>query len=222
MLDRPSKVGPPLSSDLPWQDLAPVGRTDQPRPLELRRLKVCELPTTLRYGLSNIYGMRPRELWFWLGAGFLTIGGVLTAVAIAYFTKEKHYSLGTGPQMVLAYTSYVFAFLCFLAAIAGWRPWLRWQRFPNLTIRVDGVGNETATTQVPNFPPRPTLLYTLIIHIINAEADRSVSIRAMYLLAKAKRDWFSYFQLFSKPYDPVSRIASSPVDALRFPVNLVL
>ena len=81
--------------------------------------------------------MRPREVWFWLGAGFLTVGAVLTAVAIAYFTKETHYSLSTGPQMVTAYASFAFAFLCFFAAIAGWRPWLRWQRFPNITVRVD-------------------------------------------------------------------------------------
>ena len=74
--------------------------------------------------------MRPRELWFWLGAAFITVGGVLTAIAVAYYTKEPHYSLSAGPQMIEAYASFVLAFLCFLAAIAGWRPWLRWQRFP--------------------------------------------------------------------------------------------
>lgn len=63
--------------------------------------------------------------------------------------------------MLAAYTSFVLAFLCFLAAIADWRPWLRWQRFPNITVRVDGIGNETGTKQgPPGFPPVPTKLLT--------------------------------------------------------------
>ena len=136
--------------------------------------------------LSNIDGMRPREVWFWLGAGFLTVGAVLAAVAIAYFTKETHYSLSTGPQMVIAYTAFALAFLCFFAGIAGWRPWLRWQRFPNITIRVDSFGNETGSQQTPGFPPMPVRLVTMNVHITNAEVDRRVSIRAAYLLLKAK------------------------------------
>jgi hypothetical protein len=163
--------------------------------------------------------MRPRELWFWLGAAFLTIGAVLTAIAIAYYTKETHYSLSTGPQMVEAYASFILAFLCFLAAIAGWRPWLRWQRFPNLAIRVDGMGNETATKQTTGFPPRPTRLLTLKVHITNAEVDRNVSIRAAYLLARAKpgSDW-GHEHLFAAPFEPVSRTHSG--HALEFPVSL--
>jgi len=163
--------------------------------------------------------MRPRELWFWLGAAFLTIGGVLTAIAIAYYTKETHYSLSAGPQMVAAYVSFILAFLCFLAAIAGWRPWLRWQRFPDLTIRVDGIGNVIGSQQTPGFPPRPTTLLILKVHITNAEVDRNVSIRAAYLLAKTKpgSDW-GHEQLFAAPFEPVSRARVGK--ALEFPVNL--
>jgi hypothetical protein len=74
------------------------------------------MQVTTSYALTTIYGMRPREVWFWLGAGFLTLGAVLAAVAIAYFTKETHYSLSTGPQMVMAYAAFALAFLCFLRA----------------------------------------------------------------------------------------------------------
>lgn len=163
--------------------------------------------------------MRPRELWFWLGAAFLTIGAVLTAVAIAYYTKETHYSLSTGPQMVAAYASFILAFLCFLAAITGWRPWLRWQHFPNLVIRVDGFGNETGSAQIPGFPPEPTRLLVLKVHITNAEVDRNASIRAAYLLAKAKLgSGWGHEQLFAAPFDLVSR--KRPDHALKFPVNL--
>jgi hypothetical protein len=112
----------------------------------IARRAASDSPSGMRaatgHGLSNICRMRPREVWFWLGAGFLTVGTVLAAVAIAYFTKETHYSLSTGPQMVIAYAAFTLAFLCFFAGIAGWRPWLRWRRFPNITVRVDGLGND--------------------------------------------------------------------------------
>jgi hypothetical protein len=84
-------------------------------------------------------------MWLWLGAAFITGGGVLTAVAIAYYTKEQHYPLSTGPQMIAAYAAFACAFLCFLAAITAWRPWQRWQRFPKLTIRIDAWRSVIAT-----------------------------------------------------------------------------
>jgi hypothetical protein len=162
--------------------------------------------------------MRPREVWFWLGAGFLTVGAVLAAVAIAYFTKEAHYSLSTGPQMVMAYAAFALAFACFFAAIAGWRPWLWWQRFPNITVRVDSFGHEIGSKQTPGFPARPVRLVTMNVHFTDAEVDRSVSIRAAYLLVRAKPGSPFYEQLFSRPLWSVER--NRPADVLTFPLNL--
>ena len=162
--------------------------------------------------------MRPRELWFWLGAAFITLGGVLTAIAVAYYTKETNYSLSTGPQMVEAYAAFVLAFMCFLAAIIGWRPWLRWQRFPSLIIRVDGVGNEQGIKQVPNFPDQPVRLLTYKVHVTNAEVDRSVSIRAAYLAAKARPESGWYELLFTAPFEQISY--PRPMNTLEFPLNL--
>ena len=162
--------------------------------------------------------MRPREVWFWLGAGFLTVGAVLAAVAIAYFTKETHYSLSTGPQMVMAYVAFALAFLCFFAGIAGWRAWLRWQRFPNITVRVDSFGNEMGSEQTPGFPLRPVRLVTMNVHITNAEADRGIGIRAAYLLLRAKPGTPLYEHLFTMPFWPIER--DRPADALKLPLNL--
>ena len=52
----------------------------------------------------------------------------------------------------LLYAAFALAFLCFFAGIAGRRPWLRWQRFPNITVRVDGLGSEIGGKQTPGFP----------------------------------------------------------------------
>jgi len=162
--------------------------------------------------------MRPRELWFWLGGAFITVGAVLVAVAIAYYTKEANYSLSAGPQMIDAYIAFICAFLCFLAAIAGWRPWLRWQRFPNISVRVDGVGYETGTKQVPLFPPQPIRLRTLKVHITNAESDRNVSIRAAYLLVRRKPGSGGHEQIFTSPSWSVEY--PRPLQIPEFPIKL--
>jgi hypothetical protein len=162
--------------------------------------------------------MRPRELWFWLGAAFITAGSVLTAVAVAYYTKETNYSLSTGPQMASAYASFVLAFMCFLAAIVGWRPWLRWQRFPNLIIRVEGAGNEEGKIRPLNFPEASVRLLTYKVHITNAEVDRNVSITVPYLAARAKPESSWYEHLFTAPFWTVSY--AHPMNVLEFPLNL--
>jgi hypothetical protein len=162
--------------------------------------------------------MRPRELWPWLGAGFLTVGTVFAAVAIAYYTKETRYSLSTGPYMITAYVLFVLAFACFFAAIAGWRPWLLWLRFPNITVRVDAVDNSPASIQPPLFPPMPARFLILKVLITSVEADRNVSIRAAYLLRRAKPGSGWYEHLFSSPIWSVSY--PRPVDILKFPINL--
>jgi hypothetical protein len=162
--------------------------------------------------------MRPREVWFYFGGGFLTAGAVLTAIAIAYFTKEPTYSLSTGPQMVAAYVTFGLAAGCFFAAVVGWRPWLRWQRFPNITIRVDKIGDQIESVLIPGFPPRPTRFHILGIHITNAEADRNVSIRAAYLQARTKPGSTQYEHTFTEPHDKV--VYSNPIQALDFPINL--
>jgi hypothetical protein len=162
--------------------------------------------------------MRPRELWFWLGGAFITVGSVLTAVAIAYYTKEQNYSLSVGPQMIAAYIAFTLAFLCFLAAIANWRPWLRWQRFPNIIVSVDGVGYETGTKQMPNFPPQSTNLRTLKVHITNTESDRNVSIRAAYLLIRQKPGSGVHEEIFTSPFWPVQY--SRQLQVLEFPIKL--
>jgi hypothetical protein len=115
---------------------------------------------------------------FWLGAAFLTIAGVLTAIAIAYFTKEARYSLGTGPQMIEAYISFVgipvllggHCWLASMAAVAA---------LPKHHDPVDGIGNEPGTKQMLNFPPEPIRLMTLQVHITNGEVDRNVSSTAL-------------------------------------------
>jgi hypothetical protein len=158
-------------------------------------------------------------MWLWLGAAFITGGGVLTALAVAYYTKEQHYPLSTGPQMIAAYATFACAFLCFLAAITGWRPWLRWQRFPNLTVRIDAWNSVNATQEWAAGHTRPVSLVVLKIHMINGEVDRKASIRAVYLLGKCKPgSAWGYWHVFTAPTSPVSY--ENPPRPLELPLNL--
>jgi hypothetical protein len=162
--------------------------------------------------------MRVRDMWLWLGAAFITGGGVLTALAIAFYTKERHYVLSTGPQMIAAYAAFTCAFLCFLAAITAWRPWQRWQRFPNLTVRIDGWRSVIATKERASLAT-PVSLVILKIHVTNSEVDRKASIRAVYLLARSKpgSPW-GYWQVFTSPTSPASY--EDPRKPVELPLNL--
>ena len=70
---------------------------------------------------------------------------------------------------------------------------------------------------MPGFPPMPVDIMTLKVHITNAEADRNVSIRAAYLLAKSRSGFALHEELFSAPSDPLlsavflNFISSAPV-----------
>jgi hypothetical protein len=162
--------------------------------------------------------VRVRDMWLWLGAAFITGGGVLTALAIAYYTKQQHYPLSTGPQMIAAYTAFACAFLCFLAAITAWRPWQRWQRFPNLTVRIDGWSSVIATKERAGISV-PANLVVLKIHITNGEVDRYASIRAIYLLGKTKpgSPW-GHWHVFTAPMSPFTY--KNPPKPLELPLNL--
>jgi hypothetical protein len=168
--------------------------------------------------LTNIYLVRVRDMWLWLGGAFITGGSVLTALAIAYYTKEQHYALSTGPQMTAAYFAFAFAFLCFLAAITAWRPWQRWQRFPNLTIRIDAYGTVAATQERVGIKT-PVSLVILKLHITNNEVDRRASIRAVYLLGRCKPgSTWGYWHVFTAPTSPASY--ENPRTPVELPMNL--
>jgi hypothetical protein len=106
----------------------------------------------------------------------------------------------------------------FVLAIAGWGPWLRWQRFPDITVIVSSVGTTVATKQRSGLAT-PTSLTILKVFFINGDPDRNVCIRAAYLRGKTRpgSPW-GYWQIFAGPTDPVEY--HNPVQALELPVNL--
>ena len=165
--------------------------------------------------------MRIRDTWFWLGGACLTLGAVLTAIAIAYYTKQAHYPLSTGPQMTFAYIAFLCAFLCFFAAIAGWRPLRKLQRFPDITVRIQGwLVVKGLNEPAPGFTT-PCDLVSLKFHFTNNEIDRRVSITALQLQGRIRPG--SDTEL---PWWPLLPIASgttyqpNPPSQVTLPLNL--
>ncbi len=165
--------------------------------------------------------MRVRDTWFWLGAACLTLGGVLTAIAIAYYTKQAHYPLSTGPQMIVAYAAFSCAFLCFLAAIAGWRPFRNLQRFPDITVRIDGWQAVKGQLQLaPGFSPSCDLV-NLRFHFTNNEVDRRASITALQLQGRVKPGSGTGYRWWPLlPIGPGFTYQPQPPNQVVLPLNL--
>jgi hypothetical protein len=169
--------------------------------------------------LSNISRVRPRELWYSLGGASLAVGTILSALAIGYYSKEQRYSLSSSPPMIEAYICFALTVMLFTFAIAGWAPWLRWQRFPDITVLVQGGGQSVATRQIEDLPPIETFLIIVKVFFINGDHDRNVCIRAAYLRGKTQPDseW-GYWQIFAAPTEPVQY--RNPVQVMELPINL--
>jgi hypothetical protein len=169
---------------------------------------------------SRVWAVRPRELWLWLGGAFLTLGTVLSGIALAYFTKEPHFALYTSWQMEGAGASFVAAFACFLGAIMGWRIRLRRQQFPKIRVDVDGSGTMATTYEPMPGLVIPVRLMPFKVHFVSEETERSMSIKVARLFARVKPGGPSplWEHLFVAPRWTIS--PSLELRPLRFPVNL--
>src|SRR5579875_122855 len=163
--------------------------------------------------------MRSRELWLWLGGALLALGTVLAATALAYFTKEKHYSLIASPLMITAAASFILAFFgCFLGAIFNWPFPSRRLAFPNISIAVISLMSETVTFK--RLPNMPQLIWAWEVHITNREQERAVSIKTARLRLR-RRDGNTGSETISTGEARVPDFDSAMIHRLRFPVSVL-
>lgn len=160
-----------------------------------------------------------RDLWLWLGGLFLALAAFFVAIAIAYFTKETHYSLN-GPWLWAAVASFVIAFACFFGAILGWRipPWTRTQ-FPNIQVTIFGQGNYV-TEREPCFGLKiPAQLAVFNARLVNTESEQNVSL-TLRLYVKLRPGSFGRVgEMVGTPPDwPLS--PSLNLDPIHMPIGL--
>jgi hypothetical protein len=112
----------------------------------------------------------------------LTLATAFAAIALAYFTKEQHFSLYTSWQMLAALAVFILAFACFLGAILRW-PFPPWKklRFPNIKVRIYGSGFTTTESTIHVHGAasplvRPATLQVFRVRIVNVEAEQNANL----------------------------------------------
>ena len=143
-----------------------------------------------------------RELWLWLGALFLTLVALLTAVAIAYFLKEPGYSLFLNWWMLGTLVSFLAAFTCFYGAIKGWTfPSGDSSGFPDITLEIYGAGSIETEHEAGTGLVVPVQLRSFSIRLSSAEtqqhADLTISL---------------YVRLIPGSWGPVAEAVCPPPD----------
>ena len=131
-----------------------------------------------------------RPIWLWLGGLFLTLSAFLTAIAIAYFTKESHYSLFANPWMPGALVSFVAAFAAFFAAAQSWAfPSAAKAGFPRITIDIYSIGSTDTEREASSGLDVLTHLRSFNARFANAEQERSASLTATMYVKLVAGSW---------------------------------
>jgi hypothetical protein len=131
-----------------------------------------------------------RGLWLWLGGLFLTLFGLLTAIAIAYFLKEAQYSLFGNAWMPIALVCVLVAFACFLGAVQNW-PWPPWARsaFPDVRIEINGTGSIDTEREGGTGLDVPAHLRSFNARFTSSEKSRPISLTAVLYVRLIPGSW---------------------------------
>jgi hypothetical protein len=131
-----------------------------------------------------------RELWLWLGGLFLALFPLLAAIAIAYFAKDKHYSLIWNGWMLGAIVSFLAAFTCFFGAIRGWPlPPLVKPEFPDIRVEIYGTGSMDTEREASTGLTVPADLRSFNVRFTNAEAERNASLTVLLYITLIPGSW---------------------------------
>jgi len=134
-----------------------------------------------------------REFWLWLGGLFLTLFALFTAVAIAYFVKDKSYSLFLNGWMLAALLSFVAAHASFFGAIRSWplpaaarpaRP-----AFPALEIEIHGASTIEAQREADSGLAVTARLRSFTVTLRSAESEQRASVTVLLYVKLVPGSW---------------------------------
>jgi hypothetical protein len=134
-----------------------------------------------------------REFWLWLGGIFLTLFALFTAVAIAYFAKDKSYSLFLNGWMLVALLSLIAAHASFFGAIRSWplplsarpaRP-----AFPALEIEIHGASTIDAQREADSGLAVTARLRSFTVTLRSAEIEQRASVTVLLYVKLVPGSW---------------------------------
>ena len=131
-----------------------------------------------------------RELWLWLGGLFLALSVFLTAIAIAYFLKDTHYSLIWNGWMLAAIASFLAAFTCFFGAIKDWslQPLVK-PEFPDIRLEIYGAGSMNTEREAGTGLAVPAHLRSFTVRFVNAETGRNANLTVLLYMTLVPGSW---------------------------------
>ncbi len=134
-----------------------------------------------------------REFWLWLGGLFLTLFAFFTAVAIAYFAKDRNYSLFLNGWMLAALLSLVAAHASFFGAIRSWplpRP-ARPMRavFPALALEIHGASTIEAQREADSGLAVTARLRSFTVTLRSAEIQKRASVTVLLYVKLVPGSW---------------------------------
>jgi hypothetical protein len=131
-----------------------------------------------------------RWFWLWLGGLLLTLFALLTAVAIAYFLKQRGYSLFGNGWMAGALICLVAAHSCFFGAIQGWAlPWAVKPSFPGIEVEIYGTGSLDIQRESDSGLAVPVALRSLQARITNPATGQPARLEVLLYLRLVPGSW---------------------------------
>ncbi len=131
-----------------------------------------------------------RGLWLWLGALFLTLFVFLTAVAVAYFAKQAHYSLFINGWMLGALICFIASYTCLFGAVKGWPfpPVIR-PEFPDVELEIYGTGSIDTQRESESGLAVPARLRSFHARFKNAGPGQPASLTVLLYVRLEPGSW---------------------------------
>jgi hypothetical protein len=143
-----------------------------------------------RRRLPAVRSYRELWLWLWLGALFLALFAFLTAVAVAYFLKDAHYSLFANEWMLGALLTFLAAFACFFGAIRIWPfpPGVK-PGFPDIDVEIYGTGSLDTQREGGSGLAVPARLRSFSARFTNAGTEQRASLTVLLYVKLVPGSW---------------------------------
>lgn len=166
-----------------------------------------------------------REFWLWLGGVCLTLFVFFTAVAIAYFVKDRNYSLLVNGWMLGALLSFLAAHASLFAAIIGsarsWPvpPGLARPGFPRIEVEIFGISSIDTQRESDSGLAVAARLRSLTVLLRSTEAEQAARLTAALYVKLVPGSWGRVGEALCPPPDwPLP--PSLALNPLRMPVEL--